>query len=289
MNRRLPAEGKTPSSRRHISKPAPSGETNAAVPRLVNFSGTLSDLNGKPLTGVQGVTFQLYKDEQGSAPLWMETQNVAPDKNGRYSVQLGSTRSEGLPSDLFASGEARWLAVQVVGQAEQSRVMLLNVPCALKAADAQTVGGLPASAFMLANGTKGSGSASTGAASSSTSNVPPPANPAVTGKGTAGSIPVWDTTSDIVNSVMVQKSSAIGVGTTNPAATLDVNGKSDVRDMLTLFPKGTDSTLAVNRTAFKIDQAGKVSFVTGQTFPGVPLLKANNTFVGGNNFFGNQA
>jgi hypothetical protein len=35
-----------------------------------------------------------------------------------------------------------------------------------------------------------------------------------------------------------------------------------------LFPKGIDSTLAVNGTAFKVDQTGKVTFVSGQTFPG---------------------
>jgi hypothetical protein len=49
---------------------------NAVVPPLVNFSGTLTDVNGKPLTGVVGVTFSLYKDQDGGAPLWMETQNV---------------------------------------------------------------------------------------------------------------------------------------------------------------------------------------------------------------------
>jgi hypothetical protein len=42
----------------------------------------------------------------------------------------------------------------------------------------------------------------------------------------------------------------------------------DVRDTLTLFPKGTDPTLAVNGTAFKVDSTGKVTFVSGQTFPG---------------------
>lgn len=31
-----------------------------AVPQLVNFSGTLSDLTGKPMTRVEGVTFYLY-------------------------------------------------------------------------------------------------------------------------------------------------------------------------------------------------------------------------------------
>jgi hypothetical protein len=43
------------------------------VPPLVNFSGTLTDLNGKPLTSIVGVTFFLYNDQQALSPLWMET------------------------------------------------------------------------------------------------------------------------------------------------------------------------------------------------------------------------
>jgi hypothetical protein len=96
----------------------------------------------------------------------------------------------------------------------------------------------------------------------------PPANPTVTGKGTVGNIPMWDTTSDIINSVMFQKTSLIGIGTTTPAATLDVKGTGDVRDTLTLFPSGTHSALALNGTAFKISNTGVVTFVAGQTFPG---------------------
>ena len=96
----------------------------------------------------------------------------------------------------------------------------------------------------------------------------PKANVDVTGKGTIGYVPMWDTTSDIVDSLIFQKSSDIGIGTKTPAATLDVGGKSDIRDTLTLFPKGKDSTLAINGTAFKIDQTGTVTFVSGQTFPG---------------------
>jgi hypothetical protein len=75
---------------------------DVVVPPLVNFSGVLTDINGKPLTGVVGVTFYLYKEEQGGAPLWMETQNVTPNKAGCYTVRLGSTSSQGLPADLFA-------------------------------------------------------------------------------------------------------------------------------------------------------------------------------------------
>jgi hypothetical protein len=94
--------------------------------------------------------FALYKDQQGGAALWQETQNVTLDASGRYTVQLGSSLSGGLPLDVFTSGEARWLGVHADGEPEQPRVLLLSVPYALKAADAETVGGLPPSAFMLA-------------------------------------------------------------------------------------------------------------------------------------------
>jgi trimeric autotransporter adhesin len=122
---------------------------SSVVPPMVRFASTRSDLNGKPLTGVQGVTFALDKDQQGSAPLWLETQNVRVDSNGHYLVLLGSTTADGLPADVFSSGYARWLGSHPANQPGQARVMLLSVPYALKAGDAQTLGGLPPSAFML--------------------------------------------------------------------------------------------------------------------------------------------
>jgi len=91
-------------------QPAAAGKT--IVPPMVKFSGTLTDANGKTLSEMVGVTFSLYKDSQGGAPLWMETQNVQPDKSGHYTVMLGSSSSQGLAPDLFVSGEARWLGVQ---------------------------------------------------------------------------------------------------------------------------------------------------------------------------------
>jgi len=83
--------------------------SDSVVPRLVNFSGKILDAQGKPLPGVAGVNFAIYKDQEGGAPLWMETQNIQADKTGHYTVQLGASKSTGLPSELFASGEARWL------------------------------------------------------------------------------------------------------------------------------------------------------------------------------------
>ena len=113
---------------------------NAVVPNLINFSGTLTDANGRAVTSVTAVTFALYADQQDGAALWQETQNVFADKNGHYSVMLGSTKPEGLPANLFTSGEARWLGVRINGGEELPRVLLLSVPYALKAADAQTLG-----------------------------------------------------------------------------------------------------------------------------------------------------
>src|SRR5579859_440593 len=85
---------------------------NTVVPPLVKFGGLLTDVDSKPLAGVVGVTFALYEDEHGGAPLWIETQNVTPDRNGHYVVMLGSTSRNGLPADLFVAGEARWLGIQ---------------------------------------------------------------------------------------------------------------------------------------------------------------------------------
>src|SRR5580658_5032562 len=66
-----------------------------AVPRLIRFSGALGNMPGKPATGLVGVTFSLYEEEQGGTPIWTETQNVQADASGRYTVVLGSTKNEG--------------------------------------------------------------------------------------------------------------------------------------------------------------------------------------------------
>jgi hypothetical protein len=109
---------------------APATSTTTIVPRLVNFSGKATDSQGKPTTGIAGITFSIYKDEYEVAPLWMETQNATADAKGNYAVQLGAMSAEGLPLDLFTSGEARWLGVRLDNGEEQPRVLLLSVPYA---------------------------------------------------------------------------------------------------------------------------------------------------------------
>src|ERR1051325_7839710 len=97
--------------------------------KTVRFSGVLpsaindaadagaSGATSEPLTGVQGVTFALYAEQSGGAPLWLETQNVtcsnegdsntnngggsgANDAQCHYTVLLGSMREDGLPQEI---------------------------------------------------------------------------------------------------------------------------------------------------------------------------------------------
>jgi hypothetical protein len=136
-----------------------------AVPNLIRYGGTLKDAQGTAslASTTVGVTFAIYKQQDGGAPVWMETQNVTTDASGNYTVLLGSTTATGLPGDLFSQQEQRWLGVQVQGQVEQARVLLVSVPYAFNAHDAETLGGLPASAFVKTETTNASGSESTGA------------------------------------------------------------------------------------------------------------------------------
>lgn len=127
----------------------PSREAQAAAPRLLKFSGVLPELLPSPSGGPAEMTLSLYKEELGGDPLWTEVQNVEVDKQGRYTILLGATQAEGLPIELFPSGEARWLSVEIQGQPQQPRVLLVGVPYALKAADAEKLGGKSLSDFVL--------------------------------------------------------------------------------------------------------------------------------------------
>ncbi len=135
--------------------------TSTAVPNLIRYGGTLKDANGAAVSSTAtGVTFAIYQQQDGGAPVWMETQTVTPDASGNYSVVLGSTTATGLPADLFSQEEQRWLGVQVQGQAEQPRVLLVSVPYAFKAHEAETLGGKSAADFMPASSASGPASGS---------------------------------------------------------------------------------------------------------------------------------
>ncbi|HXM99007.1 MAG TPA: tail fiber domain-containing protein [Candidatus Dormibacteraeota bacterium] len=200
--------------------PAASGTAASPVPHLIRFTGTLLDRQGQPLKGPVAVTFSLYAQQSGDAPLWMETQNVELDAKGGYTALLGANSGTDLPEELFRNGEARWLGVQPEREPEQPRVLLVSVPYALKAGDAQTLGGLPPSAFApasLAAATNSSSStpqpallASPGATSAATAPLTT-SFPVTTAGGTTNFIPLWSSgtpSTTLKNSILFQSSAS---------------------------------------------------------------------------------
>jgi trimeric autotransporter adhesin len=221
----------------------------ASVPRLVQFSGTLKDTAARSVSGVASVTFAIYAEQDGGTALWSETQNVLADANGHFSVLLGAATSTGVPPELFGTGQSRWLGVTVARQQEMPRVLLASVPYALRAADADTLGGLPASAFVTKTATMPGStailtapqiSAESGNGTATSAGLPQ-ATPS--GGGTTNFIPIWTSVSALGNSIMFQTAGNVGIGTNTPAETLDVNGNSIFRGSFQL-PPGHPATSA---------------------------------------------
>jgi hypothetical protein len=205
---------------------------SAGVPRLVKFSGVVTDLTRKPLSGPVEVTFNIYQNEADAESLWQETQTVEADAGGRYTVLLGATSAQGLPMELFTSGEARWLGVAAGKLPEQPRVLLVSVPYALEAGDAATLGGKPASAYLLAQPSEGSasGGSQTGGATTAgaavalarSGPVAAVATPLAVGGASSGSmnyLAKWvDSSNDLGNSLMFDNGTNVGIGTTTPGS-----------------------------------------------------------------------
>jgi hypothetical protein len=207
--------------------------------RLMKFSGILRDPSGRPLSGVGGLTFAIYRDHEGGAPLWQESQTVQVDAQGNFSVLLGSTTDGGFPLDILSPDEPRWLGVrtQLPQGEEQARLLLVSVPYALKAADADTLGGKPASAYLLAppegsdsrslERTSGSRSAKS-SESSKLKTTDTPASFAVSGTGSVDRVTKWsDTSGTLVDSSITDTGSKVGIGTANPLVNFDTKIGTD--------------------------------------------------------------
>jgi len=242
-----------------------------AVPSVVRFSGSFHPSSGSsaalapeaghgPAPLVESVTLSVYRDQDGGTALWQETQNVAVDGEGKYSVLMGATQNDGVPLDLLSAGEPRWLGVQFnrPGEAEQPRVLMASVPYALKSVDAETLGGKPASAYLLASsGTGVAGSSVSSSTEVAAHGAAPLSNAATVVKprtisGQQGYIPVFtDGSNDLGDSVMQQSNGYIGVGTfpgagANTTPSLDLRtypfsqiGMAQTTDYLTFFASDT--------------------------------------------------
>jgi hypothetical protein len=191
--------------------------TVTAVPRLVRITGSFRPADGLPPAPVEIVTLAIYAEESGGTPLWQETQNVAIDAKGTYTIVLGSTQPDGLPHDLFATGDRRWLAMHVerAGESDAPRVRLTSVPYALRASDADTLGGRPASAYVLAP-------TSDETASEKLPSATPGPSSDIIVSGTPGFLAKYTSATDVSNSAVFESGGLVGIGTTVPLDTLHI-------------------------------------------------------------------
>jgi trimeric autotransporter adhesin len=234
---------------------APAVRPLVTVPRVIRFSGSFQPANGLPVAPVESVTLSIYREEHGGTPLWQEIQNVPVDAEGRYTVLLGSTQNDGIPLEVFSEPEPRWLGAQFnrPGEVEQPRVLLASVPYALKAADAETLGGLPASAYMR----------TTEPSAAATESLPDPKElkpKAITGTPTANSVVKFtDGAGDMGNSIVtdngtyvaVAGQAAVGSGHASQTYGFDlyVNGTNPTALVDAYGNPGTASVLLQGRTA----------------------------------------
>jgi len=117
--------------------PVLSIETPAAVPKLINYSGYLTDSSGNPLGSgtpeVVTIQFSLYTQEIGGSEIWDET-HIIEVANGYFSVILGS--SDPLDIDF---DEQYYLGITVGTDSEmEPRQKLTAAPYAISAIHAET-------------------------------------------------------------------------------------------------------------------------------------------------------
>jgi len=167
------------------------------------------------------VTVKIYVEESSDSPIWSEQFLSSSDANGRISLLIGSSVQGGLPRDLFAGNQARWIALQFGDAPEGFRAAMISVPYALKARDADTLGGLPASAFLRSssvqsdpqNGDTWHTSGSLG--SSYRLSI----------EGIQNTLAKFTTPTDLGASQITDTASGVGLGNPTPLEMLDVVGR----------------------------------------------------------------
>ncbi|MFH0762292.1 MAG: hypothetical protein V1925_00150, partial [Candidatus Omnitrophota bacterium] len=123
--------------------------TYAAVPRLINYQGRLTDADNKPLEGSHNLTFRIYDAETAGNLLWEEAHPSLLIQKGIFSILLGSVTSLGLAFD-----KPYWLEIKVADEVMSPRQQITSSAYAIraeKAEDANTVANVGVSTTPVPN------------------------------------------------------------------------------------------------------------------------------------------
>jgi hypothetical protein len=104
----------------------------AAVSRLINFQGRVTDTGGTPVASSTALVFRLYNVSSGGSALYTESQTVTPDGDGLYSVNIGNVT----PLSGVDFTQDLWLSVEVNTELLPGRYQLTTSPYAVYAASA---------------------------------------------------------------------------------------------------------------------------------------------------------
>lgn len=122
----------------------------AQTPELVVYTGQLTYDAGGPVQGLVELQVELFGSASMNDSLWGPFVFVdQPVYGGVFSLVLGDASSPGLASALGQSGGAAWLAFDVNGVAMTPRQQLVAVPWAMRAGNADSLGGVPAAQYLL--------------------------------------------------------------------------------------------------------------------------------------------
>jgi hypothetical protein len=219
----------------------------AQVPQLLRLRGeapaaVLTRADFRP--GQHSLVIAWFGAEKDETPLFAESLSAHVDATGHYSVLAG----ERLPPGFFSQENPRWVEVSLAGFPAAQRVRVDVVPYALKAADAETLDGLPPAAFLRFRDEFRQFAA--------------PAAPRMVSSGTINFIGKFNNSLDLRNSGIFENSSGnVGIGTVAPVGKLNISGGA-----------GTYITLS----AFQIDQGDKGFLVRAARGTASAPLAVNN-------------
>ncbi len=162
--------------------------------------------------------------------------------------------------EVFASGEARWLGIvwARAGEVEGPRTRLTSVPYALSASNADTLGGRPASAYVLAPTAGGEGTTTSAASAPATVVEPLVVNP-----GTTNYLAKYVNANDVGNSAVYESGGMVGVNTTSPLDVIHARFTNTTGNLTGLAVQNLGSTAGSYSGMLFYDQNGALGQFQG--------------------------
>ena len=118
-------------------------EQSTLAATVIAYQGFLTDAGGNPVTGTMPARLSIWNEDALGTKLWQEEHSIDVYQ-GYFTVELGRVTT--FPRTLF-DGTARWIQLEVNGEALQPRKELLSVPFSLHAANASALGEVPAALY----------------------------------------------------------------------------------------------------------------------------------------------